>query len=60
MLGQEIAILVSGEEMEQGYNEVQFNAEGLSSGVYFYRIDVQGVGDAALHSVLANKMVILK
>jgi hypothetical protein len=59
-LGQEVAMLMSGEEMEEGYNEVEFNAESLSSGVYFYRIDVQGVGDAALHTVLANKMVLLK
>jgi len=60
MLGQEVTRLVSNEEWEEGYNEVEFDATGLSSGVYFYRIDAQGLGDAALRSVLTNKMVLLK
>jgi photosystem II stability/assembly factor-like uncharacterized protein len=36
-LGQEVAQLVNG-EVEAGYHDVAFNALGLSSGVYFYRI----------------------
>jgi M6 family metalloprotease-like protein len=36
-LGQQIAVLQNGER-EAGYHEVQFDASGLSSGVYFYRI----------------------
>jgi photosystem II stability/assembly factor-like uncharacterized protein len=36
-LGQRVAQLVSN-EMETGYHEVKFNGAGLSSGVYFYRI----------------------
>ena len=36
-LGQQVAQLVNA-EMEAGYHEVQFDGNGLSSGVYFYRI----------------------
>jgi hypothetical protein len=36
-LGQQISVLQDGEQ-EAGYNEAQFNATNLSSGVYFYRI----------------------
>ena len=38
-LGQQITILQNGEQ-EAGYHEVQFDGAGLSSGVYFYRIQV--------------------
>jgi hypothetical protein len=36
-LGQQVATMVN-DEIEAGYYEVQFNAEGLASGVYFYRL----------------------
>jgi hypothetical protein len=38
-LGQIVRALVNG-EMEAGYHVVQFDASGLSSGVYFYRMRV--------------------
>ena len=39
ILGNEVATLVN-EEKEPGYYEVEFNAEQLSSGIYFYRLQV--------------------
>jgi hypothetical protein len=37
MLGREVSVLVN-ERKEAGYHEVKFDGSGLSSGVYFYRI----------------------
>jgi photosystem II stability/assembly factor-like uncharacterized protein len=38
-LGQQVAVLHNGEQ-EAGYQEVRFDGAGLSSGVYFYRLQV--------------------
>ena len=37
MLGREVAVLVDGER-SAGRHAVRFNAEGLTSGIYVYRI----------------------
>ncbi len=44
MLGREVATLVS-EDRKAGTHEVQFAADNLSSGVYFYKITANGFTD---------------
>ncbi|MCX8056478.1 MAG: T9SS type A sorting domain-containing protein [Ignavibacteria bacterium] len=39
-LGQEITKLIDNEEMEAGINSVTFDATGLASGIYFYKLIV--------------------
>jgi hypothetical protein len=37
-LGEKVAEMFNG-ELEEGYHEMMFNASGLSSGIYFYKIE---------------------
>lgn len=52
MLGNEVATLVN-EEQPAGNYEVDFNAAGLSSGIYFYKLQVAGF-------VETKKMILMK
>ena len=51
-LGEEIRVLVN-EEQEAGGYQVEFNATGLPSGVYFYRLQARDF-------IETNKMVLLR
>jgi hypothetical protein len=51
-LGQQVGLLVH-EEREAGYHQVRFDASGLSSGLYYYRLTA---GDI----VQTNRMALLK
>jgi ligand-binding sensor domain-containing protein len=48
-LGSVVTTLIDGERIEPGAHEIEFNAAGLASGVYFYRLVAQQAagGDAA-------------
>jgi len=45
MLGEEIETLLSGEALDEGAWDYDFNAARLSSGIYMYQITVQTEGD---------------
>ncbi len=45
ILGQEVATLLNREDISEGDQEIDFDASHLSSGVYFYRISVEGITD---------------
>ncbi len=48
ILGREVATLVN-EEKQSGFYEVYFNANGLSSGVYFYKLTVISPSSGSLN-----------
>jgi hypothetical protein len=52
LLGERVAVLVNGER-EAGYYAEQFNAEGLASGMYFYKLQA---GDF----VQTRKLILLR
>jgi hypothetical protein len=40
LLGQEVAVLLDKEELDEGEQTINFVADGLESGIYFYRVNV--------------------
>lgn len=56
-LGNEVRNLVS-EEQDAGYYQLMFNAEGLSSGIYLYKLSVIGANGENFN--LIRKMMIIK
>jgi hypothetical protein len=58
VLGNEVATLVN-EEKPAGSYEVEFNASGLSSGVYFYRLSTNNPSTGSGHSFIQTKKMIL-
>ena|GEM_PF-3982756 len=64
-LGQEIATLLDEQQMDDGTQEIEFDASGLTSGVYFYSIIVQGAedpdeGTIGKRFVSVKKMLLIK
>jgi parallel beta-helix repeat protein len=58
-LGQEVATVLSREEMAEGTQAVSFVASQLASGVYFYRIVAEGI-EAGGKQVKTGKMLLVK
>jgi|GEM_PF-4388700 len=58
ILGQEVATLLNNEEMEIGEHEITFDASGLTSGVYFYRLQVSQ--DGILRYSETRKLLLIK
>ncbi|TAK58558.1 MAG: T9SS type A sorting domain-containing protein [Bacteroidetes bacterium] len=59
MLGQEVATLVDG-MMEAGYKKQPWDASGIPSGVYYYRMEAVSAADANRSFMELKKMVLLK
>ena len=55
--GREVKVLTN-EKMNTGSYEINFNGTGISSGVYFYRLDV--TGDEGLSFSETKKMILVK
>jgi len=63
VLGQEVATLLDREQMDEGTQELQFNAGSLASGIYFYRIVAQGFDDDGITTnnfTTVKKMLLVK
>ncbi|MBI5215681.1 MAG: T9SS type A sorting domain-containing protein [Ignavibacteriae bacterium] len=60
MLGREVATLLNNDEVEQGEYEINFDASSLTSGVYFYRLTVNGVDDASQSFTDVKRMLLVK
>jgi hypothetical protein len=64
VLGQEVATLINREQMDEGSQEIEFNAANFSSGVYFYRILAEGISDeegvSAQTFTQVKKMLLVK
>ncbi|VAX29584.1 Alkaline phosphatase [hydrothermal vent metagenome] len=58
ILGREVATLVN-EQQKAGYYEVNFNASSLTSGIYFYKLNVYAPGRAGSF-VETKKMILLR
>ena len=57
VLGRKVATLINA-ELTAGIHNVNFNAINLNSGVYFYRIEANGIDGSKFTSV--KKMILLK
>jgi hypothetical protein len=57
LLGQEVATLINN-ELDAGLHNVSFNAAGINSGVYFYRIEA--TGNDGTNFVDVKKMILTK
>jgi hypothetical protein len=60
MLGQEIGVLVNGEEFDAGVQTIEFDASDLASGVYFYRVTGQNLETGEQIVPAVGKMMLLK
>jgi len=53
VLGNEVAELVN-EKQNAGYNSVEFDGSGFASGIYFYRLEIDG------NIIDSKRMILLK
>lgn len=58
-LGQEIAVLADN-VLGEGNHEVEFNAKGLPSGIYLYKMEASGISGEQFNIVEIKKMIVSK
>ncbi len=59
LLGENVATLANGIE-EAGYRQIEWNAAGYPSGIYFYRFDASGVGERGRGYSSVKKLILVK
>jgi len=57
-LGQRVTLLVDGKQ-DAGYHEVIFEGSGLTSGVYFYRLQARSINEQQATDYIETKKLIL-
>ena len=57
VIGEKVATLLN-QEMAAGYNKVTFNGANLASGIYFYRLEANGINGSKF--VDTKKMILIK
>ncbi|MDP4115483.1 MAG: T9SS type A sorting domain-containing protein, partial [Bacteroidota bacterium] len=57
VLGREKAVLIN-DNQTAGEHEVIFNAKGLSSGIYFYKLEANGANGSQYSAT--KKMILIK
>jgi hypothetical protein len=57
VIGEEVAVLVNG-TLPAGIQELDFNSNNLSSGIYFYKLEANGINGSSFSSV--KKMILNK
>lgn len=60
VLGQEVTTIIDNEYYTEGMNDVDFEAHNLSSGIYFYHIKAEGLGDTPKIYTQVKKMILLR
>jgi len=60
MLGREVGTLVNREEYDAGVQTLEFDATGLASGIYFYRVSAENIETGAQIAPIVGKMMLLK
>ena len=60
ILGKEVATLLSHRKYAIGSYEVPFDASKLSTGVYFYKLEAEDVGNSGNSFTQVKKMVLMK
>ena len=59
-LGQEVAELIHGELMDEGEQEVEFDASKMPSGVYYYRLVAASVDEKTMSYTGVKRMMLVK